>query len=57
MVDEKCRNCKFWFEKLKGETDFIKIGECKRYPTFVEKEENEYCGEFKPITGSKYLNE
>ncbi len=57
MLDEKCKNCRYWFEILKGETGFTKIGECKRYPTFVEKEEDEYCGEFTPIPGSKYLHE
>ena len=57
MLDENCKNCRYWFEILKGETGFTKIGECKRYPTFVEKEEDEYCGEFTPLPGSKYLHE
>jgi hypothetical protein len=54
-MEEKCNNCKFWFEIISEPG--INTGQCKRYPTFVEKEPYEYCGEFIPLSGSKYLRE
>ena len=57
MEKEKCGICKFWFVKLGNIPGFVKKGECKRYPVYVNREEDEDCGEFSPLAGSKYLNE
>jgi len=52
-MEEKCENCKFWSIKKEDSTS----GFCKRYPTYVERSFNDYCGEFTPKIKSELLQE
>ena len=40
MAESNCRLCVYF-------ADMDKIGQCRRYPRFVTKHENEWCGEFR----------
>jgi hypothetical protein len=39
-----CSNCFFW-----KDNKFRSEGICRRYPTFLTKFNEEWCGEYKPI--------
>jgi hypothetical protein len=40
MAESNCRLCVYF-------ADMDRIGQCRRYPRFVTKHENEWCGEFR----------
>jgi hypothetical protein len=42
-MEEKCENCKFWQTK-----ESILEGWCRRYPEYVGRKPDDYCGEFTP---------
>jgi hypothetical protein len=39
MSDSNCSACRHFI-------DFNQMGQCRRYPTFVNRHKNEGCGEF-----------
>jgi hypothetical protein len=42
MSDDNCSACRYFI-------DFNQMGQCRRYPAFVNRHKNEGCGEFNPI--------
>ena len=42
MSDSNCSACRYFI-------DFNQMGQCRRYPTFVNRHKHEGCGEFNQI--------
>ena len=42
MSDDNCSACRYFI-------DFNQMGQCRRYPAFVNRHKNEGCGEFATI--------
>jgi len=55
-MEERCEKCKYWDNYNTGEGNTI-VGFCKRYPTYVERKFNDYCGEFTPKDSQKILHD
>jgi hypothetical protein len=53
-MKERCENCKYW-----KPVDILPTttGECRRYPTYITRDYNDYCGEFTPKIKSELLQE
>jgi len=47
-VDKKCKTCYFWDENIKEEDIYTNknTAPCRRNPCSVNKEQNEWCGEW-----------
>ena len=44
MDKENCKLCRF-FDLQNNQT----LGQCRRYPTYMNRHQNEWCGEHNPI--------
>ena len=50
MSDSNCSACRHFI-------DFNQMGQCRRYPTFVNRHKNEGCGEFNQIVVETVVEE
>lgn len=54
-----CRHCKYWVASQassepchlmktfnEGETETVEMRQCRRFPTFESKREDDWCGEY-----------
>ena len=42
---DHCEDC-YWFESFNG-INYIRDGECHRYPKIINKDYDDWCGEYK----------
>lgn len=61
---ERCRDCKYFSRSYRltdeaasrnndsgyNDSDFLLIQRCQRFPNFVDRRLDDWCGEFKPTT-------
>lgn len=43
---QKCNDCKYWNKTLWQEERVVKLGTCRRFPEYVNRIEDDWCGEW-----------